>query len=147
MTPLPSAPSGNAPESPLAGLDIVTILGLRVWTVIGVYPHERGAAQEVLVDAWIGTDTAPAAADDDIEKAIDYGAVAAAFRAYANEAEHELVETLAEACAQIALERFGAQAVRIRVQKQGAVPGADAVGVTIERPRVPSATRRGHSVE
>ncbi len=121
--------------SPLAGLDLVTIRNLRAWTLIGVHPHERETRQEVRIDAWLGTDTSLAAKGDDLSKAIDYSSVARAFREHAGQAQHLLVETLAEDLAQIATERFGALAVRISVEKPGAVPGTDAVGVEIERPR------------
>ncbi|MEM6672630.1 MAG: dihydroneopterin aldolase [Planctomycetota bacterium] len=116
-------------------LDLVTIRNLRAWTLIGVHPHERETRQEVRIDAWLGTDASAAASSDDLERAIDYSAVARAFREHAGGASHRLVETLAEELASIALERFGALAVRIAIEKPGAVPGADAVGIDIERPR------------
>lgn len=122
-------------HSPLAGLDLVTIRNLRAWTLIGVHPHERDMRQELRIDAWLGTDTTAAAARDDLEQAIDYSAVVKAFREHAGGAQHFLVETLAEDFAKIALERFGAKAVRISIEKPDAVPGTDAVGVLIERPR------------
>ena len=115
------------------GLDVVTIRNLRAWTVIGVYPHEREIRQEIRIDAWLGTDTRAAAATDDLAKAIDYGAVASAFREHAGSATHALVETMVEELAEIVLGRFGALAVIISVEKLGAVPGADSVGVMIER--------------
>lgn len=121
--------------SPLLGLDLVTIRNLRAWTLIGVHPHEREMRQELRIDVWLGTDTRRAASGDDLEQAIDYSAVCKAFREHAGQAQHLLVETLAEDLASIALERFGAQAVRVSVEKPDAVPGTDAVGVLIERPR------------
>ncbi|MEM1449299.1 MAG: dihydroneopterin aldolase [Planctomycetota bacterium] len=126
-----------AAGGPPAGgaLDVVSIRNLRAWTLIGVHPHEREMRQEVRIDAWLGTDVTDAARDDDLDASIDYAAVSRAFREHAGGASHQLVETLAEELAAIALERFGALAVRISVEKPGAVPGADAVGVTIERPR------------
>lgn len=123
------------PQGLLANLDVVTIRNLRAWTLIGVYPHEREMRQEIRIDAWLGTDTRAAAAGDDLTQAIDYGAVARAFREHAGSATHELVETMVEELARIALERFGALAARISVEKPGAVPGADSVGVIIERAR------------
>ncbi len=47
--------------------------------------------------------------------------------------EFGLVETLAERCAQIVREEFGVPWVRLTINKAGAVRGADAVGVVIER--------------
>lgn len=131
MTQAAALPASTA----LAGLDLVTIRNLRAWTLIGVHPHERETRQEIRLDVWLGTHIGAAAADDDLTKAIDYSAVARAFREHAGGASHRLVETLAEELADIALTRFGANAVRISVEKPGAVPGADSVGVLIERPR------------
>lgn len=117
----------------LEALDLVTIKDLSVWTVVGVYPHEREAPQEIRVNLWIGTDTARAGTTDDLGHSIDYGAVAAALRAHAEGADRQLVEALAEDFAGIVLGRFGARAVKVAVEKLGAVPGAASVGVTIVR--------------
>lgn len=117
----------------LSGHDLVTIQNLRVWTLVGVHPHERMSRQEVCVDAWIATDTTPAAAEDDLSLTIDYSRVAEAFREHAAGATDLLIETLAENLARLALERFGALAIRLRVRKLGAIAGADSVGITIER--------------
>lgn len=133
--PADSPKGRSSGTSPLEGLDLVTIRNLRAWTLIGVHPHERETRQEVRLDVWIGTDTSVAAKGDDLSKAIDYSAVAKAFREHVGQAQHLLVETLAEDLAQIALERFGALAIRISLEKPGAVSGTDAVGVDIERPR------------
>jgi len=46
-----------------------------------------------------------------------------------------LVETLAERCAQIVLDEFNVQWLRLKLSKPGAVRGARAVGVIIERSR------------
>jgi dihydroneopterin aldolase len=43
------------------------------------------------------------------------------------------VETLAENCARIIVEEFGVQRVRLKLSKLGAVRGARAVGVIVER--------------
>ena len=119
----------------LEGLDVISIRNLRLWSLIGVFPHERHDRQELRVDAWLGTDTRSSAAGDDLSRSIDYGEVARAFRDHGGRATHQLVETLAEELAGLAIDRFGASAIRLRVEKLGAIPGADAVGVTIERPR------------
>jgi len=50
-----------------------------------------------------------------------------------SQSSFELVETLAERVAQIVLTEFGVQRVRLKLSKPGAVRGARAVGVTIER--------------
>ncbi len=136
-----TSPAGSAGPLGSSGLDIISIRNLRAWTLIGVHPHEREMRQEIRIDAWLGTDISAAAATDSLADAIDYAAVSRAFREHAGAASHKLIETLIEELATLALEDFGALAVRITVEKPGAVPGADTVGVTIERPR----RRRGEA--
>ena len=46
-----------------------------------------------------------------------------------------LVEALAEACCAIFVDEFGVQRVRLKLSKVGAVRGAKAVGVILERSR------------
>ncbi|MGD2018150.1 MAG: dihydroneopterin aldolase [Planctomycetota bacterium] len=120
------AADGRAP-------DLVKIRNLRAWSLIGVHDHERVQRQELRIDVWIEADQRAAAASDDIARAVDYSAVARAFREHAGKSTHQLIETLAEELAQVALGEFGAEAVRISIEKPGAVPGTDSVGVEIER--------------
>ena len=117
----------------LTGHDVVFVRNLRAWTLIGIHPHEREGPQEVVITAQMATDTSGAAATDDIHQAIDYRKVADRLRQHAGEAQHWLIETLAEEMARICLEEFGARAIRLTVEKPGVVPGSDSVGVTIER--------------
>lgn len=128
-----SSPHGSGARAWPGEGDFITIRNLRAWTLIGVHPHEREARQEVRIDVWLGVDARVGAATDAIEDAIDYSAVARAFREHVGRADRQLVETLAEELASLALERFDARWARISVEKPGAVPGADAVGVTVHR--------------
>lgn len=125
----------------LPGHDTVFVRNLRAWTLIGIHPHEREGPQEVVISAWIGTDTSRAAKDDDIHLAVDYRKVAQRLRQRAAEAQHRLVETLAEDMARLCLREFDARIVRITVEKPGVVPGSDSVGVTIERTRAEPGAR------
>ena len=54
---------------------------------------------------------------------------------YVGQSGFGLVETLAERCAAIILDEFGVSRVRLKLSKPGAVRGARAVGVVIERSR------------
>jgi dihydroneopterin aldolase len=55
--------------------------------------------------------------------------------AYVSESSFGLVETLAERCAEIILAEFPVAHLRLKLSKPGAVRGATAVGVIIERKR------------
>ena len=50
-------------------MDIIFIDGLRVDTLIGIYPREQAVAQTIELDLQIGLSTASAGASDDIRRA------------------------------------------------------------------------------
>ena len=106
----------------LAGLDVISIRNLRTWSLIGVYPHEREQRQELRVDAWLGTDTRPPPRGRPValHRLRRGGPRLPGARELAT---HQLVETLAEELAAIALDRFGASAIRLSVEKLGVIPG------------------------
>jgi dihydroneopterin aldolase len=114
-------------------MDIVFLRDLRIETVIGIYDWERKIRQEVILDLEMGCDIRKAAASERIEDALDYKAVAKRLIAFVGESEFQLVETLAERCAEILLREFGIPWVRLSLNKIGAVTGARDVGVLIER--------------
>lgn len=114
-------------------MDIVYIQGLRVDTVIGVYDWERHVPQTLVLDVEMGTDIGPAAASDAIAQALDYHGVARRIAGFAESSRFQLVETMAEGIASMLEREFGVRWLRLRVAKPGAVPGAAAVGVVIER--------------
>jgi dihydroneopterin aldolase len=116
-------------------MDIVFLRDLRVDTVIGVYPWERQIRQKVILDLEFGTDARRAAATDTITDAIDYNAVATRLGDFIANSEFHLLETLAERVAELVRAEFGVSWVRVTLSKPGAVRGAQAVGVIIERGR------------
>ncbi len=114
-------------------MDIVFIRGLRIDTVIGVYDWERQVRQTVSLDLEMASDTAAAAAGDELSRALDYGAVAQRLTALVEASDCQLIETLAERCAGVVMSEFGVPWLRLRLCKPGAVPAAEDVGVLIER--------------
>ncbi|MBK1702076.1 dihydroneopterin aldolase [Thiococcus pfennigii] len=114
-------------------MDLVFLRGLRIETVIGIYDWEKAIRQPVVLDLEMGADVARAAATDHIADALDYKAVAKRLKQFVGEGRFELVETLAERCAEIVREEFGVPWVRLTVNKAGAVTDAEGVGVIIER--------------
>lgn len=114
-------------------MDIVFIRDLRIETVIGIYDWEREIKQTVILDLEMGADVARAASSDHIDDTLDYKSVAKRLIGFVEASEFQLVETLAERCAQIVREEFGVQWVRLTLNKIGAVSGARDVGVVIER--------------
>lgn len=115
-------------------MDTVFIEGLEVDTVIGAYDWERTIRQCLRLDLWLGWDIRPAAAGDDLSRALDYAAVAARIQGFAGEAQFILVETFAERLAEVLMSEFQIPWLRLKLTKPGAVPAASGgVGVEISR--------------
>jgi dihydroneopterin aldolase len=116
-------------------MDKVFIEALEIETVIGIYDWERKVRQPLLFDIEMGFDNRVPAASDAIGDTLDYKAVSKRLIAFVSESSFQLVETLAERCAALIIEEFGVSYVRIKLSKPGAVRGARAVGVIVERSR------------
>ncbi len=114
-------------------MDKVFIRDLRIDTIIGIYDWERKIRQTVSLDVEMAWDNRPAAESDHIDQALDYKGVAKRLIAFVQASEFQLVETLAERCAEIILNEFGVPWLRLTLHKPGAVRGASSVGVEIER--------------
>ena len=114
-------------------MDKVYIRDLKIHTVIGIYDWERAVRQTVSLDLEMATDIRAAAASDSIDDTLNYKAVAKRLIQFIEQSEYQLVETLAENCAQIVLREFDVPWLRLRLSKPGAVRGSRDVGIIIER--------------
>ena len=119
-------------------MDHVFIEDLRIETVIGIYDWERTIRQVVALDLEMGFDNRKPAASDRIEDTLDYKAVSKRLIAFVESSSFQLVETLAERCAEIVRDEFGVSWLRLKLSKPGAVRGSKAVGVMIERGTKPA---------
>jgi 7,8-dihydroneopterin aldolase/epimerase/oxygenase len=116
-------------------MDKVFIEALEIEALIGIYDWERRVRQSLLFDIEMAFDNRKPAASDQIADTLDYKAVSKRLIEYVSQSSFGLVETLAERCAEIILTEFGVRHVRLKLSKPGAVRGARAVGVIIERSR------------
>jgi len=114
-------------------MDKVFIEALEIDCVIGIYDWERTIRQPVSLDIEMEFDNRIPAASDAIEDTLDYKAVSKRLIQFVGESSYGLVEKLAEECAKIIVEEFAVKHVRLKLSKLGAVRGARAVGVIIER--------------
>lgn len=114
-------------------MDIIYIRDLKIDTVIGVFDWERNITQTISFDIDMATDIRKAAASDELVDTLDYKAVSKRLIDFVSGSEFQLVETLAERICEIILTEFHVPWVRLRLNKQGALRGADGVGVLIER--------------
>ena len=115
--------------------DTVFIEGLTIEALIGIYDWERRIRQPLVFDVEMAFDNRKPASTDAIEDTLDYKAVSKRLIAFVAASDFGLVETLAERCAALILDEFAVSNVKLKLSKPGAVRGARAVGVRIERSR------------
>lgn len=116
-------------------MDKVFIEGLEIHALIGIYDWERRVRQPLVFDLEMAFDNRRPATSDAIADTLDYKAISKRLIAFVSTSAYGLVETLAERCAQVVLQEFDVAHLRLKLSKPGAVRGARAVGVVIERSR------------
>lgn len=124
---------GGKSASEQLPVDIIYISDLRIETVIGIFDWERKIKQTVVLDVEMAADCRKAAQSDNVEDTLNYKSVAKRLLEFVGNSEYQLVETLAERCAEIVMNEFHVPWVKLRVNKRGALRGARDVGVIIER--------------
>jgi len=119
-------------------MDKIIIHNLEVQGIIGVYEWERSTPQVVRITIELSADLRPAGAADDVAQSVDYASLADQVRQHASIAARLTIEALAEDISQICLQNGRVQDVRVRVEKPGAIPGAQYAAVEIMRSRPPA---------
>ena len=114
-------------------MDRVFIEALEIEALIGIYDWERRIRQPLVFDVEMAFDNRKPAASDAIADTLNYKDVSKRLIEFVSQSGFGLVETLAERCAAIILDEFDVRHVRLKLSKPGAVRGARAVGVIIER--------------
>jgi 7,8-dihydroneopterin aldolase/epimerase/oxygenase len=117
--------------------DRITLTGVRVRAHHGVFEFERAEGQEFVIDVSVAVDLSAAASGDDLDRTVNYGELAEAVAGAVSRDPVDLIETVAERVAVVALEYPAVEEVEVTVHKPEApisVPFAD-VAVTIVRRR------------
>jgi len=117
--------------------DRITLTGVRVRAHHGVLDVEREQGQEFVIDVSVAVDLAAAASDDDLGRTVHYGELAEAVAEAVGRDPVDLIETVAERVAGVALAYPAVEEVEVTVHKPEApiaVPFDD-VAVTIVRSR------------
>jgi 7,8-dihydroneopterin aldolase/epimerase/oxygenase len=117
--------------------DTITLTGLRASAFHGVLEHERRTGQVFVIDVTIWLDLSPAAQSDDLDRTVHYGELAEEVVASVEGEPVDLIETVAERVAAVALAHAPVLRTVVTVHKPSApitVPFAD-VSVTIDRRR------------
>jgi dihydroneopterin aldolase len=116
--------------------DTVSIRGLRVPAVIGVYDWEREIEQTLTFAVDMAVDVERAAVRDDVADAVDYSAVAATVTRVVQDGKFQLIETAVERVAERILADYPVGWARVEVAKPIAADagtGAYTAVITIER--------------
>lgn len=117
--------------------DAIILTGLRARAHHGVFDFERESGQVFVVDVTAYLDLTPAAAGDDLASTVHYGELADEVVAALEREPVDLIETVAERIASVALAHERVDSVEVTVHKPEApigVPFAD-VAVRIHRDR------------
>jgi len=113
--------------------DLVQIRDLRVSTRLGVPDAERVAPQTVSLSVVMEPKAGFAELGDELERTVDYHAVACRIGEVAAAGERRLAETLAVEIAEMLLEEFPVKGVEVGVEKAILFQAAG-VGVRVRRP-------------
>jgi len=128
--PLPLTPVAAFPAETTARREGLTVFvrGLTVQAGIGVYDHEHGRLQTLVIDVTLdlGTQAVERLADT-----VNYEQVAEAARAIVAEGHVGLVETFAERLALDCLRDPRVRRATVRIDKPGALDGAEAAGCEV----------------
>ncbi|WP_438854008.1 dihydroneopterin aldolase [Agromyces sp. M3QZ16-3] len=117
--------------------DRIAVTGIRVRAHHGVFDFEREQGQEFVIDVSVAVDLAAAASGDDLASTVHYGELAVAVARAVERDPVDLIETVAERVAAVALGFDGVEEATVTVHKPQApieVPFGD-VAVTVVRSR------------
>ena len=113
--------------------DKVLIEGLTVLTTIGVYEWEKTIKQKLILDLEMSWDNKPAGESDDVTLCLDYFLVSQSITNFIQSTQFELIECVAERVAQLVIQKFSVQWLKVKVSKPSAIANASNVAVVIER--------------
>lgn len=109
---------------------VIRIKNLRLRTIIGVFDWEREHPQDIVVNAAIEFDGAPAAASDNLADAVDYKAIKQRIMREVEASRYQLLEKLTARIAQIILDDPKVLRATVEVDKPHALRFCDSVSVT-----------------
>ena len=114
-------------------MDRLFIHNLRVSVQVGILSHEKVGKQFVSINIIFSIDAKRAALSDDVRHTIDYGSVREDLIHFLNDHRFNLIETMAERCADFLLMRFKMSWMQLSITKSTIFDDADGAGIIIER--------------
>ncbi|WP_024285742.1 2-amino-4-hydroxy-6-hydroxymethyldihydropteridine diphosphokinase [Cellulomonas sp. KRMCY2] len=112
--------------------DRIRVTGITATGHHGVFEHERRDGQTFVADVVLHVDTRPAAAADRLDLTADYGVLAEQVAGVLSGTPADLIETVAERIAAVALTHHGVLAVDVTVHKPQAPVTVPVGDVTVE---------------
>lgn len=116
-------------------MDIISIKELKIPTIIGTYNWERQIQQTLILDIDINCNVQAAANSNQLELTCDYAKLVERIKEFTSINSFNLLETLAERMANLLLDEFALQWIKLRIAKPGAIANAKEVAICIERTR------------
>lgn len=116
--------------------DKIFIKDLLIRGILGINPDERIEQQDIVINLVMETCIQKAGLSDDIADAINYRSVCKDIIHLVESSSYFLIERLIEEIASHVLSHYPVQAVKVRVDKPGALRFSQSVGIEIYRTRV-----------
>ena len=114
-------------------MDIIYLHDLAIDCVVGAWDWEREITQTVYIDMDMAWDISKASESDNLDDTLNYKDISKAVSKLVIERKFMLVEAMAVEVAELLMNDFNVPWCRVRINKKGAVRGAQDVGVIIER--------------
>ena len=116
-------------------MDRIFIRDLALRCIIGIFPEERREKQDIVINVEMHANLKKAGMTDDLNHTVDYKTVKKAILKLVEGSAFQLIETLAERIAEIALSHEKVQQVVVTIDKPGALRFAKSSAVEITRTR------------
>jgi len=116
-------------------MDRIFIRDLALRCIIGIYPDERREKQDIVINIEMQCDLRKAGRSDDLNDTVDYKTIKKAILKLVEKSGFQLIESLAENIADIALADDKVQQVVVTIDKPGALRFAKSSAVEITRER------------
>ena len=116
-------------------MDRIFIRDLALRCIIGIYPEERREKQDVVINVEMHCDLRAAGKSDDLTDTVNYKSIKKAILMLVENSRFQLIESLAENVADIALADAKVEKVVVTIDKPGALRFAKSSAVEITRGR------------
>jgi len=101
--------------------------------LIGIHAHEKDGRQRIRINLDLAVREGDAGLDDDLRNVVCYESLVEGVKGIIGRGHVGLVETMAEAVAEMCLADPRVRSARVRVEKLDIFDNAESVGVEIER--------------